>query len=188
VATAGADLRSLKGNPFDLLEELERRSKVALAGGAAEDADGQEWVGIGFRLGDEQFIVARDEVREVLMIPPHITRVPGSKSWVSGLANVRGHLVSIVDLKSFLGAGSASNLRVARVLVANSPDSPIGLVVDEVYGFRRFLDGERSAECPQTVIRCERFLDGSYERGPESWPVFRAERLLGSDEFQQTAE
>jgi twitching motility protein PilI len=65
-------------------------------------------------------LVTRDEVREVLMVPPAITRVPGAKSWVRGLANVRGHLLPLVDLREFLGSGVGGTERSARALVANS--------------------------------------------------------------------
>ncbi len=73
------------------------------------------------------------------------------------------------------------------MLVANSSELPVGLVVDEVFGFRRFLDSEYKSETPRTVIRCERYLDGAFERGGESWPVFSMDRLLSSDEFQKAA-
>lgn len=181
-------LRSLKDHPFDLLREIERRSKTALAGATGVDVNVEEWVGIGFRLGDEQFIVSRDSIREVLMVPAFITRVPGARSWVTGLANVRGHLLPIVDLKAFLGAGSNSGDREARVLVLHGVDIPIGLIVDEVYGFRRFLDTERTTMVSRTIIRCERYLEGVYERGIENWPIFSMQRLEASDEFQRAAE
>jgi len=182
------DLRSLKDHPFDLLREIERRSKTALAGASGGDIDVEEWVGIGFRLGDEQFIVARDRVREVLMVPPFITRVPGARSWIRGLANVRGHLLPVIDLQAFLGAGPNSGDRDARVLVLQGIDMPVGLVVDEVYGFRRFLDSERTGEAPNTIIRCDQYLDGAFERGFETWPVFDVDRLQTSAEFQRAAE
>lgn len=187
-AAQATDLRSLKDHPFDLLREIERRSKTALAGAAGGDVDIEEWVGIGFRLGDEQFIVARDRVREVLMVPPLITRVPGAQPWVRGLANVRGHLLPIIDLKAFLGAGPNSGNREARILVLQGIDLPVGLIVDEVYGFRRFLDSERASEVPGTIIPCEHYLDGVFERGVETWPVFDVDRLQSSAEFQQAAE
>jgi twitching motility protein PilI len=186
-ATQGTDLRSLKQHPFDLLQELESRGKAALAGAKGEDVNVEEWVGIGFRLVDESFIVARDEIREVLMLPELITRVPGAKSWVRGLANIRGHLLPIVDLKAFLGAGTNSGHRDSRVLILNSVDFPVGLIVDEVFGFRRFLAREHSSTAPQTVVRCDRYLDGAYERGNEAWPVFGIGRLLRSAEFQRAA-
>jgi len=182
------DLRSLKDHPFDLLREIERRSKTAVAGASGDNVDVEEWVGIGFRLADEHFIVARDRVREVLMVPPFITRVPGARSWIRGLANVRGHLLPVIDLKDFLGSGPNSGNREARVLVLQGIELPVGLVVDEVYGFRRFLDSERATEVPRTIIRCDHYLDGVYERGVETWPVFNVDRLQASADFQQAAE
>jgi len=187
--TSGTELRALRDQPFDLLRELERRSKVALTGASdgAVDIDAEEWVGIGFRLADEQFIVSRDDIREVLMVPPLIARVPGAKPWIRGLANVRGQLLPIIDLKSFLGAGRFSGQRDARVLVIKSADLSAGLIVDEVFGFRRFLESERSDEVPQTLMGCDRFLQGVYERGLENWLIFSVGRLASSDEFQRAA-
>ncbi|MDH3509380.1 MAG: chemotaxis protein CheW [Gammaproteobacteria bacterium] len=184
----GTELRSLKQHPFDLLQELEIRSKAALAGATGGAVNVEEWVGIGFSLADEPFIVAREKIREVLMVPALITRVPGAKSWVRGLANIRGHLLPIVDLKAFLGAGTNNVHRDARVLVLNSVEFSVGLIVDEVFGFRRFLAREHSSTAPQTVVRCDRYLEGAYERSNEVWPVLSIDLLLRSAEFQRAAE
>jgi len=183
------DLRALRDQPFELLRELERRSKAALAGASGADVAGDvdEWVGIGFRIADEQFIMARDDVREVLMVPALIARVPGAKPWVRGLANVRGQLLPIIDLKLFLGAGRSSAQREARVLVIKGTDLAAGLIVDEVFGFRRFLVTERSAKAPQTLANCDRFLEGMFERGLENWLIFSVQRLESSDEFLRAA-
>ena len=185
---AGTDLRALREHPFELLREIERRSRMALTGAPGDDAAAEEWVGIGMRLGNERFVVPRDAVREVLMMPPALTRVPGAKPWIRGLANVRGHLLPISDLRGFLGSGAVGGDRAARVLVANDDEFPVGLVVDEVYGFRRFLERERVTEFPPTAIRAERYLDGAFRRGLEVWPVFGVEKLLQSREFQRAAE
>jgi twitching motility protein PilI len=185
---AGTDLRSLRKHPFDLLQELERRSKANLPGSSGDESETEEWVGIAFKMDDERFVVARDEVREIMVVPAAITRVPGAKPWIRGLANARGHLLTIVDLKLFLGAGQKIGGRETRVLVVNSNDLPVGIIVDEVFGFRRFHDREHRPETPETFIRCERYLTGAFERGDESWPVFSLQRLLGSEEFQLAAE
>lgn len=187
-ATQPVDLRSLREQPFDLLRELERRTRAAITGTSGEEPAGEEWVGIGIRLGHERFVVPRDEVREVLMVPPAVTRVPGAKPWVRGLANVRGHLLPISDLRSFLGATPDPQDRSARVLVLASPEFAVGLVVDEVYGFRRFMDREHSGDIPATVARCDSYLSGAFRRGLEVWPVFQMARLLASRAFQNAAE
>ena len=188
MTTAGTDLRALKEHPFELLRELERRSRLAITGNPGDDASAEEWVGIGLRLGYERFVVGREEIREVLMLPSTLTRVPGAKPWIRGLANVRGHLLPIADLRGYLGGGDVQTDRSARVLVANSTEFPVGLVVDEVYGFRRFLLREKVADFPQTAIRADRYLQGAFRRGLEIWPVFSMDRLLQSREFQRAAE
>ena len=94
------DLASLVEHPFDLLQELERRSRAALAGKGSSGGLSSEWVGVGFRIGDEQFVASRKEVREVLMLPESMTREPGAKRWVLGIANLRGHLLPLIDLKT----------------------------------------------------------------------------------------
>ena len=181
-----ADLEALVEQPFALLQEMERRSRVAVAGKGAGELS-SEWVGIGFRIGQENFVADRDQVREVLMLPEMMTRVPGTKRWVLGIANLRGHLLPLIDLKLLLGSGRTSLRRATRVISINHREIPAGLVVDEVFGFRRFSESEFTDESPDTAVRCDRFLQGAYERGQDSWPVFALYDLIESNTFLHAA-
>mgnify|MGYP003666427673 FL=1 len=180
------DLATLVKQPFELLREIERRSATAHSG--ASGAPGaSEWVGVGFRIGEERFIANREQVREVLMLPEAMTRVPGAKRWMLGIANLRGHLLPLVDLKLLLGSGRTSLRRTTRVISVNHREIPAGLVVDEVIGFRRFMNEEKTSTVPQTIVRCDRFLAGAFERGNENWPVFNLFDLIESNLFLQAA-
>jgi twitching motility protein PilI len=180
------DLIGLIEQPFDLLLELERRSRSAFAGKGTGGMPA-EWVGVGFRIGEEQFVASRREVREVLMLPETMTRVPGARRWVLGIANLRGHLLPLIDLKMLLGSGRTSLRRSTRVVSVNHREIPAGLVVDEVLGFRRFMDNEFTESWPQTAIRCDRFLSGAYQRGQDVWPIFGLYDLIESNTFLQAA-
>jgi len=180
------DLRSLLQEPFELLTEIERRSRRVHAGqGGADVSD--EWVGVGFRIGEEQFVANRDVVREVLMLPDEMTRVPGAQRWLLGIANLRGHLLPLVDVKLLLGSGRTSLRRNTRVISVNHREIPAGLVVDEVLGFRRFGAHEHQDQWPETVVRCDRFLTGAYKRGDELWPVLDMFSFIESNLFLQAA-
>ncbi len=183
---SSAKLAALIEHPFELLQELERRSREAIAGKGA-GALPAEWVGIGFRIGQEQFVANRDEVSEVLMLPESMSRVPGTRRWVLGIANLRGHLLPIIDVKMLLGNGRTSLRRTTRVISVNHRDIPAGLVVEEVLGFRRFMDNEHVDESPPTVVRCDRYLHGAYQRGAEAWPVFGLYDFIESSAFLQAA-
>ena len=176
-------LRTLIDRPYELLLEIERRALAVQAGHSRDSQEGDEWVGVSFRLGAENFLIARDETREVLSVPNFLTRVPGAKHWIRGLANVRGQLLPVVDLRAFLGGASAPIGRSARILVVNHRDIPAGLLVDEVHGFRRYKDREFNAQPPATLLNCGPYLAGVFRRGNEVAPVFGLSSLLASNEF-----
>ena len=180
------NLLDLVEQPFDLLQEMERRSRVLFAGQDGGSTS-SEWVGVGFRIGQEQFVANRDQVREVLMLPDSMTRVPGAKRWVLGIANLRGHLLPLIDLKMMLGSGRTSLRRMTRVISVNHREIPAGLVVDEVIGFRRFMDNELKKKWPQTAVRCDRFISGAYERDRDTWPILSLYELIESPMFLQAA-
>jgi twitching motility protein PilI len=180
------DLASLVKQPFELLREIERRSAQAQSG-VADGSLASEWVGVGFRIGEEQFVATRDQVREVLMLPDAMSRVPGAKRWLLGIANLRGHLLPLIDVKLLLGSGRTTLRRTTRVISINHREVPAGLVVDEVLGFRRFLENEHTDETAKTVVRCERFLAGGYRRNDEHWPIFNLFDLVESNLFLQAA-
>lgn len=188
-AMSGAEvsLRALRDRPFELLKELEKRSRAVVTGAVAESQAGREWVGVAFRMGGETFLVAREETREVLGYPAVVTRIPGAKNWVKGLANIRGQLLPMLDLRQFLGSGATVSGRNTRIVVVNHREIPAGLMVDEVLGFRRFAEAEFNAEAPPTVIRCDSFLAGAFRRGGEVWPVLSLKSLVESPSFLQAA-
>src|SRR6201985_2033012 len=133
-----APLKSLRDRPFEVLAELERRGRAVSAQVSQEGTAGREWVGVALRMAGDLYLVAREETREVLGVPTTMTRVPGAKNWIKGLANVRGQLLPIVDLRQFLGSGTTPVTRNTRVVVVNHREIPAGLRVDETLGFPRF--------------------------------------------------
>jgi twitching motility protein PilI len=195
--TEALSLKSLRDRPFELLAELERRGRLLSAQLAEQSPAAREWVGVALRLAGEYFLVAREETREVLGLPAALTRVPGAKPWLRGLANVRGQLLPIVDLRQYLGSGVTPTTRDTRVVVVNHRELPAGLMVDEVLGFRRFPEADFSGNVPPTVVRCERYLAGAFRReevragdaaaGPEQWPVLSLRSLVESPPFQDAA-
>ena len=54
-------------------------------------------------------------------------------------------------------------------------------------GFRRFTENEYAEGIPETIVRCERFLTGSYVRNDDSWPIFDLFALIESNLFLQAA-
>lgn len=85
--------------PFEYLTELAKQVKLAAPELPAQREIRDTWSGIGFSILNHRFVAPLGEVVEMLVVP-EITRLPGTQSWVMGLANVRGRLLPLFDLEA----------------------------------------------------------------------------------------
>jgi purine-binding chemotaxis protein CheW len=84
---------------------------------------------VGFRVGRETFGVAISSVHEIVRVP-EITAVPDSPDCVEGVINLRGKIVSVVDLRRRFGEKEISTNKKNRILVVEVDHKMVGLVVD----------------------------------------------------------
>ncbi len=174
--TSDTPLRSLTSTPFGLLREMERRATQRYS----RDADRAAWVGVGLRVGRHQYVVPRAHIREVMKRPP-LTRIPGASLWLRGLANVRGQLLPVVDLSMLVDGQPTPAERSTRVVIANSDQVPMAVLVDEVFGFRRFADEDAVGVASANVdTPMNEFLDGAFRRDGALWPILSFDRVIDS--------
>ena len=167
---------------FAKLLEYEKRSANFAPGGKVGGEAGEEWSGVTFSLGGTRLACNIQRVNEILPCPP-ATPVPGAKTWIVGLANVRGELLTVIDLARYL-TGVRSPLKSSSRLLATSLNkAPIGLLIDEVYGQRHFLDSEAAAaELPEdSPLRG--VVSKQHRLGSETWHELDLDRLFNSAEF-----
>lgn len=172
---------------FLYLTELAHRSRTS-DGDLVEQGDSREalWNGIGFSVAGQYCVVPMGEIAEVLG-EPTATRLPGVKSWVKGVANVRGRLLPLLDLAHFLDANVAPGSGLRRVLVLERGDIYTGLVVDEVFGMQHFPLDAFSEELDQVAEPLRRFSDGVYRQGSREWALVRPYKLMEVSDFFDVA-
>lgn len=146
----------------------------------------EDWMGIGFRLGDLRLVAPLDHVVEILTYPG-MSKVPGSKDWVRGIANIRGNLLPIMDMQGYLNGQGCIPSRRSRVLVVNHKGVFSGLVVDEVLGLKHFMPEQRTDAVPSTDAALLPFLRFGFESGDEHWGVFDMRQLAETPQFLQAA-
>ncbi|MCW9013805.1 MAG: chemotaxis protein CheW [Gammaproteobacteria bacterium] len=168
--------------PFQRLLEIEQKCRASAAVLPGLDSDKDEWSGIGFRIGGTEFLSKMGEVTEILD-PPEYTRIPGVQSWVVGIANVRGSLLPLMDLKGFITGESLANRKNGRVLVINHNGVNIGLIVDEVLGMRHFFLSEKAYELPEMENNMRPYIKQAFLRDKQYWPVFSFHSLVEDERF-----
>lgn len=174
------------GDPFELLQEIERQCRLNAANLPASGDVEEKWVGVGFRVGEDKLIADMSEVEEILDLP-EVTVVPGVKSWVVGVANVRGSLLPIMDLKGYVLGEDMLNRKRGRVIVIDYKGFSTGLVVDEVYGMRHFLVKDQVNEEPEVHDGIAPYVESMFMQEGERWPVFRFENIVKDERFSHAS-
>lgn len=171
--------------PFQLLSEIDQRCRALAASLPSQQEAVQMWGGIGFRMAGRLFVAPMGEVTEVLH-EPRYTLLPGVKSWVRGVANVRGRLLPIMDLCGFLGGELSALRKQRRVLVVDHREVFAGLIVDEVFGMQHFAVDSFSEQLPPLEAAILPFVQGQFQR-EQPWLVFSPHVLAEHSDFLDIA-
>jgi len=166
---------------YRVLGDFERRSIEHDAGGASQQDRDDTWDGVVFRLGSHRLTVGITEVDEILPMP-QATAVPGAKDWLLGMANVRGNLVTVVDLGWFLYGSRTPITARTRLILTRLQGRYLGLVVDEVFGQRHFSLPDRITESVDDDALAG-LVEEHFPQGDEKWGRFEMNRLMSSAEF-----
>jgi twitching motility protein PilI len=169
-------------DPFDLLLDLERRTLEGSSSLPTLDQVNDEWVGVGFRIGNSRLIASMSEVKEILDLPDY-TLVPGVKPWIVGVANVRGNLLPILDMKSYLLGEDIKNRHKGRVIVIDYKGFNTGLIVEEIYGMRHFREADISDDIPEVPEDISPYIERAFRQDEEHWPVFDFNEMAQDERF-----
>jgi twitching motility protein PilI len=174
-------------DPFSILRDIEESCRKCNTSDIQQSTEiFSVWSGIAFRVGSNNLLAPLDEVVEILDMPK-LARVPLAQPWVRGIANIRGNLLPVVDFSGLLGDEVATLTEKTRVLVIDYDGIYSGLVVDEVYGLKHFMEGERTGEDPEADSFLLPFIRNVYRRDDRVWHEFSLFVLADTPQFLKTA-
>jgi purine-binding chemotaxis protein CheW len=107
----------------------------------AEDAVEQLVI---FQLGDEHYGLPIGSVDEVIRVPSDITRIPGAPPFVTGVINLRGRAVPLIDQRSRFDTPFPTQTTNARAIVLTIGTLQAGFVVDAVTEVKSVLSADLS--------------------------------------------
>ena len=173
-----------KGNKaaFAKLREYEKRSESFRPGDGRGGDSASQWSGVTFQLADTRLTCDIERIIEILPCA-EATPVPGAKPWILGLANVRGALLTVIDLGWFLTGAATEITARSRLLSTNLQKAPIGLLIDEVFGQRHFTDGDSKAVELAQEEPLRDYVSHEFSSGTETWRALNLDQLFSTGEF-----
>jgi purine-binding chemotaxis protein CheW len=133
-----------------------------------------------FLIGDIECALPADAVRGGVERISEVTAVPNTAPWVLGVVQVWGAIVSVVDLRAFLGQQSQSLNARSRLLVVTLKDMTIGFVVDAVTEMRP-VGPETATDDPNIPSWLQPYSEGVLRIEDRVIVLLDPERLLFSE-------
>ncbi|MBW1697250.1 MAG: chemotaxis protein CheW [Deltaproteobacteria bacterium] len=152
-----------------------------------EEAVSQATQYLTFTLGDEDFALEIGKVREVLDYTT-ITKVPGMPAFLSGVINLRGNVVPVIDLRLKLGMSAIKRtvdtcIVIVEVFIEDEL-TQMGALADSV---KEVIDLDASQISPPPRLSTKLnndFIKGMGKQDEKFLIILDIDRVLSSDELE----
>ncbi len=104
---------------------------------------------VGFQLAEQEYLFRIEQIQEVVIIK-QVTKVPQVPEYVEGVANLRGTIIPIINLRKLFSLEPQPAGEETRTIVVNVGDRSMGCMVDSVSQVMRIAD-EDIRPAPETI-------------------------------------
>ncbi len=139
-----------------------------------------------FVLGGTTCAVPLSGVLEIQR-PPATTWIPNLPDWVLGVANLRGEIISVIELRRYFGLPAAAHDESSRIVVVRSEDQELvaGLIVDRVVGITGIHAHRVASYTSQDTSGLAPYLRGAAEEKGRVVAMMDLEAFLQSRDMRQ---
>jgi purine-binding chemotaxis protein CheW len=127
----------------------ERAKSIAGRNKTVGEADGSLISVVEFLLKPERYAIEEKYISEVLFLKD-IAPIPGTPPFVMGVINLRGRIVTVVNLKSLFRLKEKGLTDLNKVIVIQNENMEFGIVSDVIVGSKT-IDTGRLCEPPLTL-------------------------------------
>ena len=137
---------------------------------------------VTFRLDDETYGINVMQIQEVLRYS-EIAPVPGSPDYVLGIINLRGNVVTVIDTRRRFGLNDADATDSSRIVVMESADQVMGILVDSVAEVVYLKSSEIETAPNVGSAESARFIQGVCNKNSELIILVEFDKMLTDHEW-----
>lgn len=160
--------------PEETARVLEARARLLAREVEEHTLEGDHFDIVEFLLAYERYGIPTTCVREVYPLV-ELSSLPRTPSFVLGVANVRGHILSVIDIKKFFDLPEKGLTDLNKLIIVRVRDMELGILADTICGIRSV-----AAEALQPTLPTLTGIRDEYLRGltQDSVAVLDIERIL----------
>lgn len=151
---------------------------------SAQSSDDPVLQWVTFRLENETYGINVMQVQEVLRYT-EIAPVPGAPSYVLGIINLRGNVVTVIDTRQRFGLVSAEVSDNTRIVIIESDKQVIGILVDSVAEVVYLRQSEIETAPNVGNDEAAKFIQGVCNKNDELLILVDLEKLMTAEEWAE---
>lgn len=134
---------------------------------------------IAFSLGPESYVIKTDDVMEVFTADK-ITMVPGAHMGMAGVINLRGEIVSIIDVAKIIGIEARDSQGLKEIVIVSQGDKKHGLLVGQIAGIKN-LEG-KTIQMPMETFEVHKaeYIEGEVNINGTIMALLKVQAILDS--------
>ena len=142
---------------------------------------------VKFHIADEAFGIGIKDIFQIIR-PQEVFKVPNTPPYIEGLINLRGKVMTVVNLRKRFNLPEKENDNDTKILIIRMDDYLLGFTVDNVSEIVRVQDEEIVETPPALTSFDRRFLTGVAKAGEKLILLLDLEKILTPDEESQVKE
>jgi purine-binding chemotaxis protein CheW len=139
---------------------------------------------VTFKLKDEVYGINVMQVQEVLHIT-EIAPVPGAPSYVLGIINLRGNVVTVIDTRTRFGLPTTEVDDASRIIVIESEKQVVGILVDAVAEVVELRETDIDAAPNVGTEESSRYIQGVATQDERLLILVDLNKLLTDEEWKE---
>jgi len=132
---------------------------------------------LSFMLAGERYAIESRFVVETMPLV-ELTPLPGLPSFLLGIVNIRGRILSVMDIKKFFDLPESGLTDLHKLIVVRYRELEVGIVADVLLGLQALPYERMQSSLPTLTGIREKYLAGVTEEGTI---VLRMEKILSDD-------
>jgi purine-binding chemotaxis protein CheW len=155
-----------------------------MATNSAKNTDDPMLQWVTFRLGGETYGINVMQVQEVLRYT-EIAPVPGAPSYVLGIINLRGNVVTVIDTRHRFGLNAADLTDQTRIVIIEADSHVVGILVDAVAEVVYLRQSEIETAPNVGNDETAKFIQGVCNKNNELLILVELDKLLSDQEWSE---
>ncbi len=141
---------------------------------------------ITFTLERETYGLEVSQVREILRINQTFP-VPGAPSYVLGITNIRGNVITILDARLRFGLQTVEHTACSRMIVVESENDTVAIVVDSVSDVIDVPKSSININMKVNLNGDSRFISGVVTHDNGLIIILNVEKFITDEQFDMAA-